>query len=71
MCNSPPLRILLLLTLMFLSCIVSAAQAQRPGQVDEANYFQGLEWRSIGPYRGGRVTAVAGHVADVIQDTDN
>ncbi|MEX2271050.1 MAG: hypothetical protein WD690_06245 [Vicinamibacterales bacterium] len=23
--------------------------------------FNGLRWRSIGPYRGGRVTAVAGH----------
>lgn len=27
----------------------------------EANLFNGLRYRSIGPHRGGRVTAVAGH----------
>ncbi|MBA3805696.1 MAG: glycosyl hydrolase, partial [Acidobacteria bacterium] len=26
----------------------------------DQSFFKGLEWRSIGPYRGGRVTAVAG-----------
>jgi len=26
--------------------------------------FKGLEWRCIGPYRGGRVVAVAGHPTD-------
>ena len=27
----------------------------------EANLFTSLEWRNIGPHRGGRVVAVAGH----------
>ena len=27
----------------------------------DAALFQALEWRNIGPFRGGRVTAVAGH----------
>ena len=26
-----------------------------------SNPFASLEWRSIGPHRGGRVVAVAGH----------
>ena len=33
--------------------------------VDQERYeprlFQEMQWRNIGPYRGGRVTAVAGH----------
>jgi hypothetical protein len=27
----------------------------------DAAWFQGLRWRCIGPPRGGRVVAVAGH----------
>ena len=43
---------------------VSSAQSTRgktekPPGVDAALY-QALEWRNIGPFRGGRVTAVAG-----------
>ncbi len=38
---------------------IPEAVAQDPGRYDEA-LFSALEWRSIGPYRGGRVTAVAG-----------
>jgi len=43
---------------------VSSAQTPRgktepPKGVDAALY-QALEWRNIGPFRGGRVTAVAG-----------
>lgn len=34
--------------------------AQRPPENGET-FFGGLRWRSIGPFRGGRVTAVAGH----------
>lgn len=30
----------------------------------DASLFKGLEWRSIGPYRGGRVVAVAGDPVD-------
>src|SRR5437763_1817927 len=36
----------------------SAANSQTPA-IDPA-LFSSLEWRSIGPYRGGRVVAVAG-----------
>ncbi len=39
----------------------SAEQNQPRGSSD--TLFNGLRWRSIGPYRGGRVTAVAGHRA--------
>ena len=35
--------------------------AQRPAAAESNQLFNGLRWRSIGPYRGGRVTAVAGH----------
>jgi photosystem II stability/assembly factor-like uncharacterized protein len=38
-----------------------AEQAATPSQPAEASIFGGLRWRSIGPFRGGRVTAVAGH----------
>lgn len=31
----------------------------------EQSAFQGLEWRSIGPFRGGRCIAVAGHPAEL------
>ncbi len=27
----------------------------------DSRYFDSLEWRCIGPHRGGRVVAVAGH----------
>ncbi len=38
---------------------IAAAQAAGPA-VPEAD-LEGLEWRMIGPWRGGRATAVAGH----------
>ncbi len=40
----------------------SAHAAQRPQEqrADAQSPLKGLQWRSIGPYRGGRVTAVAG-----------
>src|SRR5690242_11288012 len=34
-----------------------------PGDVDP-NLLTSLEWRNIGPHRGGRVVAVAGHSTD-------
>lgn len=33
-------------------------------QTVDSNLFKGLEWRSVGPYRGGRVVAVAGDPVD-------
>ncbi|HEV2387892.1 MAG TPA: hypothetical protein VGS20_11620 [Candidatus Acidoferrales bacterium] len=47
-------RILLPVPLLFLAC-AGALSAQA-----DPHMFQELRWRSIGPYRGGRVTAVAG-----------
>ncbi|HEV8486949.1 MAG TPA: glycosyl hydrolase, partial [Blastocatellia bacterium] len=34
--------------------------AQTPAQQYDPSLLKGLKWRQIGPYRGGRVTAVAG-----------
>src|SRR4029077_9688516 len=39
--------------------VVHAQPAAEPHSYDTA-LFKALRWRSIGPYRGGRVTAVAG-----------
>ena len=38
------------------SLVGPGAEAQVP-----ADQFQAMEWRLVGPFRGGRVTAVAGH----------
>ena len=40
--------------------VTGLAQGDADYDVDPALY-QALEWRNIGPFRGGRVTAVAGH----------
>ena len=40
-----------------------AARAQSGGGVETALY-SGMKWRSIGPYRGGRVLAVSGVIGD-------
>ena len=40
--------------------VTGLAQNDPDYDVDPALY-QALEWRNIGPFRGGRVTAVAGH----------
>lgn len=51
-------------TLLILVLISAPGQAAAVKPVYDPQLYQGLEWRSIGPYRGGRVTAVAGHVAE-------
>jgi photosystem II stability/assembly factor-like uncharacterized protein len=38
---------------------VPAQRERRPAALD-ASLYKAMEWRSIGPYRGGRVTAVTG-----------
>jgi photosystem II stability/assembly factor-like uncharacterized protein len=35
-------------------------RAQQQSRAYDQSYFKSLQWRSIGPYRGGRVTAVSG-----------
>ncbi|HYJ47487.1 MAG TPA: hypothetical protein VEV81_12815, partial [Pyrinomonadaceae bacterium] len=40
--------------------IFNPLKAQQKSQAYDKSFFKGLQWRSIGPYRGGRVTTVAG-----------
>ncbi|MDE2137219.1 MAG: hypothetical protein KGJ68_07260, partial [Gammaproteobacteria bacterium] len=46
--------------LVFLAAAGAAAAAVAVAAVPQSAPWQPLEWRSIGPYRGGRVLAVAG-----------
>ena len=52
----------LLLSLVLLASPLAAAKPPQPA-VDPA-LFKALEWREVGPYRGGRVAAVTGLAAD-------
>ncbi len=47
-----------------MACVLISIQGQAAAvePVYDAQLYQALEWRNIGPFRGGRVTAVAGHV---------
>src|SRR5215470_11364329 len=54
-------RVVLLLSLLVIACFVRPARSA--AQYNESLY-KGLKWRSIGPYRGGRVLAVAGIPGD-------
>jgi photosystem II stability/assembly factor-like uncharacterized protein len=56
----PRLAIVLLCSLIVLLLLTSAFSAD---QYNEA-LFHGMKWRSIGPYRGGRVLAVTGVPSD-------
>lgn len=58
--DRPPHRIAAILPLLVLFFFAGAVNAA-PVQMDEADaVIQGLPWRLIGPFRGGRVLAVAG-----------
>ena len=48
----------MLMTICAMAC-VPQSRAQQPSGV-EANLLKGLRYRNLGPFRGGRVTAVAG-----------
>ena len=54
-----PVTLLLALGLV---ATLGVAQAPDGGYPDEA--FQAMEWRLIGPFRGGRMVAVAGVASD-------
>src|SRR2546422_9995246 len=41
-------------------CSLSSAQSQTGNTTVDPKLYQELRWRSIGPHRGGRVTAVSG-----------
>src|SRR5579863_2968307 len=43
-----------------ISFLVASAPAPLRAQQVDANLFDAMRWRLIGPYRAGRVTAVAG-----------
>jgi hypothetical protein len=53
-------RGLLLATLVTLVPLLTSARAQEI----EPQQFQGMKWRNIGPFRGGRSVAVAGVASD-------
>ena len=46
--------------LALVMCSLSAAQVQNNNTTVDPKLFQELRWRTIGPHRGGRVTAVSG-----------
>lgn len=53
----------LVLVLFGAQCLAAAAgktAAEKRGEPAVAKLYEGLELRNIGPYRGGRVTAVSG-----------
>ena len=39
----------------------TSPQSPTPSPAFDTSLYNALEWREIGPFRGGRVTAVAGH----------
>ena len=62
-------RVLLILGLFAITLFTAAFNAQVPGPTDNrvevsriqsADLFAGLRWRSIGPFHGGRISAVTG-----------
>ena len=56
-------KVKLQLFFMLLLGTTLAATSQAKDVIDTALY-EGLEWREIGPWRGGRVTAVTGVLSD-------
>jgi photosystem II stability/assembly factor-like uncharacterized protein len=53
-------RVLVWFALLILSIGVPSARVEAQQRGYDQGLLKGLQWRSIGPYRGGRVTAVAG-----------
>ncbi|WP_348264807.1 hypothetical protein P8935_09775 [Telmatobacter sp. DSM 110680] len=47
---------------LFFSCVLSSVQTA-PAQVNP-NLYAGLQWRSVGPFHGGRISSVSGVVGD-------
>ena len=57
----PKLKLQLFLMLLLGSTLAAPSQSK---DVIDAALYEGLEWREIGPWRGGRVTAVTGLLSD-------
>jgi len=51
-------------SLLVIASLLLAAPPAPAQTIDDPAWLDGLEWRLIGPYRGGRATAVAGHPDD-------
>lgn len=49
------------LAMSILLLVSTTAAAQQVKYAVDSALYQALEWRNVGPFRGGRVTAVAGH----------
>ena len=67
MTKPSPRALLALSSLVAFTCLAGAPAvvvADGPATVDE-EHLEALKFRNIGPYRGGRVTAVAGDSGDL------
>lgn len=58
--NTPGKLLFFGVTLLLISPFLSEAQSTDENQIVNPSFLKGLEYRSIGPYRGGRVTTVEG-----------
>ena len=57
----PARRVVMAIALFYAALATSSPPAQSdPNTVVPPSFYQELRYRSIGPHRGGRVTAVAG-----------
>jgi photosystem II stability/assembly factor-like uncharacterized protein len=59
-------RLLLVLLGFALSLAPRGGSAQAPPGTWDSTLFQAMQWRSIGPFRGGRVTTVAGVPSQIL-----
>ena len=60
-----PVRLESAVRLCLLVVLLGAPLAIRAQEVPDTNpRLEALHWRSVGPYRGGRSTAVTGHPLD-------
>lgn len=53
-------RLVLSISLLILTILVSSPLIARTPDIPGTDMLDGLEWRLVGPYRGGRVTTVTG-----------
>jgi len=56
-----PRRSLLIALLLVAVAVPGMAQDADPNEIVAPELLQALDWRMVGPYRGGRSTAVTGH----------
>src|SRR4030095_16679474 len=59
-CLGPLAPLLVLVILATSNLSAQSRAATNEPQANETNPLKALQWRSIGPFRGGRVDAVAG-----------